>query len=93
MSALDVPLFGNPDKVEEKRVLSKREEGDALRPRWTRYSSPGLVCAMNHPADPRQRCRPVTWMRIIGTENTFLCAEHRQDIIDRQALDAPRGSQ
>ena len=93
MSGYDMPLFGNPDKVEEKRVLSKREEGDALRPRWTRYSSPGLVCAMTHPTDPRQRCRPVTWMRVIGTENTLLCAEHRQDIIDRIALDAPRGSQ
>lgn len=88
-----MPLFGEPDAAAEARVLSKREEGDALRPRWIRYSSPGLTCAMNHPTDPRQRCRPVTWMRIIGTESTLLCAEHRQNVLDRIALDTPRGSQ
>lgn len=90
----DVPLFGEPVQTREKAhwILSKRDEEELLRPRFVRYRGPMVPCAEN-PADPRQRCRPVTWLRITGKEETPLCSRHKQEFLDRQTLDTPRGSQ
>lgn len=90
----DTPLFGTPIPRTGPAtwVLSKRDEEEAARPRFSRYRGPMVRCA-EEPADPRMRCRPVTWLRSTGTEETPLCSQHKQEYLDRIALDTPRGSQ
>lgn len=88
-----MPLFGEPDAAAEVRVLSKREEDDAVnKVQWARYRGPMVPCAESHP-DKRLRCRPVTWLKLLGNRAIPLCSLHKQEHLDRIALDAPRGSQ
>lgn len=94
MSVLDMPLFGEPlpQSGPVTWVLTKKDKEDALRPRFVRYHGPAVPCG-EQSTDPRDRCRPVTWLRSIGTKETPVCSRHKQDFLDRQILDTPRGSQ
>lgn len=90
----DVPLFGSPSPEggPVKWELSKRDQEDAAKPRWLRYRGPTVPCAKARP-DRRQRCRPVTWLLVIGTKEIPLCSAHKQEHLDDQFLRTPRGSQ
>lgn len=89
----DIPLFGEPEPVAGAVtwVLSERDKEEAARPRWLRYRGPAVPCAKTSP-DPRRRCRPVTWLLVHGGKETALCSMHKQEHLDRQTLDTPRGS-
>lgn len=93
----DIPLFGEPvpEPGPVRWPLSKRDEEEAAKPRWLRYRGPAVPCAASpvNPPDPRQRCRPVTWLRVTGTVETLFCSQHKQQFLDDEFLKAPRGSQ
>lgn len=88
----DVPLFGAPVQTKSKAhwVLSKRDEEELARPRFARYRGPMVPCQKSTEHD---RCRPVAWLLMVGDKEAALCARHKQEFLDRQTLDTPRGSQ
>lgn len=90
----DVPLFGTPPPRAGRAtwVLSKRDEEEAARPRFVRYRGPKVPCR-GLTADPQLTCRPVAWLLVIGAKETPVCYLHKQEYLDRQTLDTPRGSQ
>lgn len=89
----DVPLFGEPVQTREKThwILSKRDEEELARPRFVRYRGPMVPCR-GLDSDPNLTCRPVAWLLVVGKQETPLCYLHKQEYLDRQTLDTPRGS-
>jgi hypothetical protein len=87
----DVPLFGSPDPVRAERIQSAKDADDAAnKVYWRRYKIAGIVCWewINAPQALRQsQCGPATWLRIQGPDQRALCYRHRQDYLDREALD------
>ena len=91
----DTPLFGDPDQPGQ-RVQSHKEKDDAAnKVIWRRYKIAGIVCwewINGHPP-AAQRCGPATWLRVQGPDQRALCSRHKQEYLDRDTLNAPRGGQ
>lgn len=91
----DEPLFGGQEPAKEQRQQSAKDADDAAnKVYWRRYKVAGIVCwewanAQNWAfAD---RCGPAVWLRVQGADQRALCSRHKQEYLDREQLEAPRG--
>ena len=89
----DMPLFGEPDVPATKRQQSAKDVDDAAnKVYWRRYKIAGIVCwEWINGKPPGVRCGPATWLRLQGPDQRALCSRHKQEYLDRETLDAPRG--
>jgi hypothetical protein len=86
-------LFGDPEPARPARAESAKDRDDAAnKVYWRRYKVAGIVCWewINNPAEG-MRCGPATWLRLQGPDQRALCPRHKQEYLDRDQLNAPRG--
>ena len=89
----DVPLFGGEEPARPARQQSAKDVDDAAnKVYWRRYKVAGIVCWewINRPQQG-MRCGPATWLRLQGEDHRALCSRHKQEYMDRETLNAPRG--
>lgn len=87
-------LFGEPDEPAVQRVQSAKDRDDAANKIvWRRYKVSGVICHESINPHTPARCGPATWLRIHGPEEKALCSRHRQEYLEAEALNTPRGGQ
>lgn len=86
-------IFGAPEQRPERTQSAKDVDDAANKVYWRRYKVAGIVCWewINGVPPARERCAPATWLRIQGSDQRALCPRHKQEYLDREALEAPRG--
>lgn len=88
-----MPLFGEPDEPAPKRAESAKDRDDAAnKVYWRRYKVAGIVCwEWINGQPPGVRCGPATWLRLQGQDQRALCSRHKQEYMDADILNTPRG--
>jgi len=88
----DLPLFGEPDAPSARQQSAKDVDDAANKVYWRRYKVAGIVCWewINNPREGL-RCGPATWLRLQGPDQRALCPRHKQEYLDAEALNTPRG--
>lgn len=88
----DVPLFGADEPATPKRQQSAKDADDAAnKVYWRRYKVAGIVCWEWANGSQQTPCAPATWLRVQGADQRALCSRHKQEYLDREQLEAPRG--